>query len=84
MFPDFVPLEKLDQGKKNYKILGCMKGYNGIPNKDQMDKWEVWCHEAVITYIAKYYKKHKDQSIIDYDKGECWEWCWALLNVLKE
>ncbi len=39
-----------------------MRGYDDdFPNKNQMDKWEVWC-------IAKYCKKHKDHDVIVYDK----------------
>ncbi len=41
-----------------------------IPNKDQMDKWEVWYNEVAISCIMKYYKKHKDNSVIVHHKGD--------------
>ncbi len=40
--PEFVSLEKIDQGHKSYDLLACLLRYdNNVANEDQMDKLEV-------------------------------------------
>ena len=68
--PDFVSLEKGDQGKKSYELFACLPGYDdNIANEDQMDKWEVWYRETTIECIKDYYKKNKHLGVVVYDEG---------------
>ena len=68
--PDYVPLEKGDQGKKSYELLACLPGYDdNVANVDQMDKWEVWYRQTTIECIKEYYNKNQHLGVVVYEKG---------------
>ena len=63
--PNYVSLEKGNQGKKSYdEFLACLPGYDdNVANRDQMDKWEVWYRETTIECIKEYYNKNQHLGV---------------------